>query len=102
MYNAQSGDGPLYVLNSSNKPVNGATPNGRWLLTSGLDILDGVTLYVHGTSAGGDADVLRIEVGTYGCAEASGVVGKRNYACCGPRALNWITFSDARGRMQIL
>ena len=61
MYNAQSGSGPLYVLDSSDKVVSGS-PTGRWLLTSSLEILDGVTLYVHGTSAGGDADVLRIEV----------------------------------------
>eukprot|EP00752_Nemacystus_decipiens_P008459 g7561.t1 len=60
MYNAQSGSGPLFVLDSSDKISDGA-PTGRWLLTSSLEILDGVTLYVHGKSAGGDADVLRIE-----------------------------------------
>ncbi|CAM9604816.1 unnamed protein product [Ectocarpus sp. 12 AP-2014] len=65
MYNTQSGSGPLYVLDSSNNIVSGgggsASPTGYWLLTSSLEILDGVTLYVHGTSAGGDADVLRIQ-----------------------------------------
>ncbi|CAM9761267.1 unnamed protein product, partial [Hapterophycus canaliculatus] len=65
MYNAQSGSGPLYVLDSSNNIVSGgggsATPTGYWLLTSEIQVLDGVTLYVHGTSAGGDADVLRIQ-----------------------------------------
>ena len=69
MYNTQSGSGPLYVLDSSDKVVSGgggsASPTGRWLLTSGLEILDGVTLYVHGKSAGGDADVLRIEVSSH-------------------------------------
>eukprot|EP00903_Cladosiphon_okamuranus_P016037 g14807.t2 len=60
MYNAQSGNGPLYVLDSSDDVVSGS-PTGRWLLTSSITILDGVTLYVHGTSDGGDADVLRIE-----------------------------------------
>ncbi|CAB1096849.1 MEP10 [Ectocarpus sp. CCAP 1310/34] len=65
LYNTQSGSGPLYVLDSSNNIVSGgggsASPTGYWLLTSSLEILDGVTLYVHGTSAGGDADVLRIQ-----------------------------------------
>ncbi|CAM9200699.1 unnamed protein product [Ectocarpus fasciculatus] len=65
MYNTQSGSGPLYVLDSSNNIVSGgggsATPTGYWLLTSSLEVLDGVTLYVHGTLAGGDADVLRIQ-----------------------------------------
>lgn len=61
MYNAQSGSGPLYVLDSSDEVVSGS-PTGRWLLTSSVTVLDGVTLYVHGASAGGDADVLRIEV----------------------------------------
>lgn len=64
MYNAQSGSGPLFVLDGSDKVVSGS-PTGRWLLTSSLQILEGVTLYVHGTSAGGDADVLRIEVSAY-------------------------------------
>lgn len=66
MYNTQSGSGPLYVLDSSDSVVSGgggsASPTGRWLLTSGLQVLDDVTLYVHGTSSGGDADVLRIQV----------------------------------------
>ncbi|CAN0064999.1 unnamed protein product [Pylaiella littoralis] len=65
MYNTQSGSGPLYVLDSSDSVVSGgggsASPTGRWLLTSGLQVLDDVTLYVHGTSSGGDADVLRIQ-----------------------------------------
>lgn len=64
MYNAQSGSGPLYVLDASDKVVSGA-PTGRWLLTSTIEVYDGVTLFVHGTSAGGDADVLRIQVCTY-------------------------------------
>lgn len=63
LYNAQSGSGPLYVLDSSNSVASGS-PTGRWLLTSSLEVLDGVTLYVHGTSDGGDADVLRIQVRT--------------------------------------
>lgn len=60
MYNAQDGSGPLYVLDDSDEVVGG-TPTGRWLLDRNLRIVDGVTLSVHGTSIGGDADVLRIK-----------------------------------------
>lgn len=66
IYNAQDGDGPLWVLDSSDKKVSGAggsaKPTGRWLLTSNLMIYDDVTLFVEGKSRGGDCDVLRIEV----------------------------------------
>lgn len=59
MYNAQEGDGPLYVLDESNEVVGG-TPTGYWLLDRNLRVVDGSTLLVHGTAAGGDADVLRL------------------------------------------
>lgn len=63
MYNAQEpGEGPVYVLDEDDNVVDGATTGtGRWLLTRDLRIIDGVTLFVHGLSIGGDADVLRIE-----------------------------------------
>lgn len=62
MYNAQSGDdGPLYVLDNADNVVDGGTPTGFWLLTRDLRVVDGVTLYVHGSAADGDADVLRIK-----------------------------------------
>lgn len=63
MYNIQSGSGPLYTLDDDDNIIDGGggTPTGRWLLTMNLRVLDGVTLYVHGTSIGGDCDVLRIE-----------------------------------------
>lgn len=61
MYAAQSNtdDGPLYVLDEDDEIVGG-DPTGRWLLTRDLRVVDGATLYVHGTSVGGDCDVLRI------------------------------------------
>jgi len=63
MYNAQSGSGPLYTLDDDDNVVDGGggTPTGRWLLTMNLRVVDDVTLYIHGTGAGGDCDVLRIE-----------------------------------------
>ena len=66
MYNVQSGDGPLYVLDSSNATVDGAggsaEPTGRWLLTSSIEVLDNVRLEFKGTDRGGDCDVLKIQV----------------------------------------
>ncbi|CAM9520911.1 unnamed protein product [Ectocarpus fasciculatus] len=60
MYNAQGeGTGPLYVLDESNDVVGG-TPTGYWLLDRNLRVVDGSTLMVKGTAAGGDADVLRL------------------------------------------
>ncbi|CAN0447418.1 unnamed protein product, partial [Laminaria digitata] len=63
MYNIQKADGPLWVLDDDDNVIDGGggTPTGRWLLTMDLRVVDGVTLSVHGTSIGGDADVLRIE-----------------------------------------
>lgn len=61
MYNEQSGDdGPLYVLDDADNIVGGS-PTGFWLLDRDLRVVDGVTLYVHGSAADGDADVLRIK-----------------------------------------
>ncbi|CAM9458502.1 unnamed protein product, partial [Hapterophycus canaliculatus] len=62
MYIAQGGDeGPVYVLDENDEVVPGGEPTGRWLLDRDLRVVDGVTLYVHGTDIGGDADVLRIK-----------------------------------------
>ncbi|CAN0537491.1 unnamed protein product, partial [Laminaria digitata] len=36
------------------------TVTGTWLLTEELFVEDGITLQVHGSSAGGDADELRL------------------------------------------
>ncbi|CAM9449094.1 unnamed protein product [Scytosiphon promiscuus] len=62
MYNAQggAGEGPLYVLDEADEVTTGE-PTGRWLLDRDLRVTNGVTLYVHGLSIGGDADVLRIK-----------------------------------------
>lgn len=62
MYNAQggAGEGPVYVLDESDE-VTDAEPTGRWLIDRDIRVTNGVTLYVHGTSIGGDADVLRIK-----------------------------------------
>lgn len=63
MYNKQQENGlvgPLYVLDDSDEVIDGV-PTGRWLLDRDLRVVDGVTLSVHGTSIGGDADVLRIK-----------------------------------------
>lgn len=62
MYEQQtsSSDGPLYVLDEDDNVIEGGSPTGRWLLTRDLRVVDGATLYVHGTSIGGDCDVLRI------------------------------------------
>lgn len=54
------GNGPLQILDADDKIVGG-TPTGYWLLTMDLTVVDGVTLSVHGTSIGGDCDVLRIK-----------------------------------------
>lgn len=66
LYNAQDGEGPLWVIDSNDNKVDGAggsaKTTGRWLLTSNLKIEDDVTLFVEGKDRGGDCDVLRIEV----------------------------------------
>ena len=63
MYDTQKGEGPLWVLDDDDNVIDGGlgTPTGRWLLTMNLRVHDGVTLSVHGTSIGGDCDVLRIK-----------------------------------------
>lgn len=62
LYNARAGKDPLYVLDENDKVIEGATEGtGRWLLKGELFVYDGVTLYMHGTSIGGDCDVLRIQ-----------------------------------------
>lgn len=61
VYNAQSGDGPLYVLDADDNIVD-SVPTGRWLLTASLVVEDNVTLFVKGKDRGGDCDVLRIQV----------------------------------------
>eukprot|EP00752_Nemacystus_decipiens_P017747 g15914.t1 len=63
MYEAQGGsDGPLVVLDDSDGALPaGTAPTGRWLLTRNLRVVNGVTLELHGSDAGGDCDVLRIE-----------------------------------------
>lgn len=66
LYNVQTGDGPLWVLDSSNKTVDGAggsaAPTGRWLLTSSIEVVDNVRLEFKGLDRGGDCDVLKIQV----------------------------------------
>eukprot|EP00904_Undaria_pinnatifida_P005796 jgi/Undpi1/2346/HiC_scaffold_13.g05729.m1 len=55
----RSGKAPLYAVD----PVSGDvsdTATGTWLLTQSLWVEDGITLQVHGTSVGGDADELRL------------------------------------------
>ncbi|CAN0489702.1 unnamed protein product, partial [Laminaria digitata] len=59
LYEGQGSDGELYILDADGE-VTGGDPTGFWLLSSDLRIVDGVTLYVHGTDADGDADILRI------------------------------------------
>lgn len=62
MYNIQKGDdGPLLVLDASDKVVSGGTPTGRWLMTWDITVVDGVQLLLHGSAVGGDCDVLRIQ-----------------------------------------
>lgn len=63
MYVTQKGEGPLWVLDEDDNVIDGGggTPTGRWLLTMELRIVDGVLLSMHGTSIGGDCDVLRIQ-----------------------------------------
>lgn len=39
----------------------GASPTGYWLLKGELYVTDGAILYIHGTSAGGDCNILRIQ-----------------------------------------
>lgn len=59
-FQGDSTDGPLYVLDEDDNIIPGGTPTGRWLLTRDLRVTNGGTLLVHGTSIGGDCDVLRI------------------------------------------
>ena len=62
MYSIQKESGPLWVLDADDNIIDGGggTPTGYWLLTMDLRVHDGVTLIMHGTSVGGDCDVLRI------------------------------------------
>eukprot|EP00904_Undaria_pinnatifida_P009115 jgi/Undpi1/5333/HiC_scaffold_2.g00614.m1 len=59
IWEERKGKAPLYAVDAqSGNITNSAT--GTWLLTEELFVQDGITLQVHGTSAGGDADELRL------------------------------------------
>lgn len=60
LYEGQGSNGELYILDSEGEITDG-DPTGYWLLARDLRIVDGVTLYVHGAEADGDADILRIQ-----------------------------------------
>lgn len=64
IYNAQSGDGPLYVLktSTSSSGEKKTTPTGYWFLTNSIFVYDDVTLFMVSKSNKGDCDVLRMEV----------------------------------------
>eukprot|EP00904_Undaria_pinnatifida_P005755 jgi/Undpi1/2309/HiC_scaffold_13.g05693.m1 len=53
------GKAPLYAVDSSTGDVS-KNATGTWLLTESLYVEDGVTLQVYGSSAGGDANELRL------------------------------------------
>eukprot|EP00904_Undaria_pinnatifida_P005809 jgi/Undpi1/2358/HiC_scaffold_13.g05741.m1 len=55
----RGGKAPLYAVDAETGAVS-TNATGTWLLTEELYIEDGITLQVHGTAAGGDADELRL------------------------------------------
>eukprot|EP00904_Undaria_pinnatifida_P005807 jgi/Undpi1/2356/HiC_scaffold_13.g05739.m1 len=55
----RGGKAPLYAVDPDTGDVS-ETATGTWLLTEELFVEDGITLKVHGISAGGDADELRL------------------------------------------
>ncbi|CAN0139104.1 unnamed protein product [Pylaiella littoralis] len=68
IYEAQSDAGytdsdALLFVTDENSAVQeiGTLPTGFWLLASHLTVTEGSTLYVHGISSEGDADILRIQ-----------------------------------------
>lgn len=60
LYEGQGSNGELYILDEDGEITDG-DPTGYWLLARDLRIVDGVTLYVHGAEADGDADILRLQ-----------------------------------------
>lgn len=61
LYIARDGKAPLYVTDVDGNELPGSDPTGYWLLKGELYVIQGAILYVHGTDAGGDADILRIQ-----------------------------------------
>eukprot|EP00904_Undaria_pinnatifida_P005798 jgi/Undpi1/2348/HiC_scaffold_13.g05731.m1 len=60
IWEERGGKAPLYAVDPDSGDVSD-TATGTWLLTESLYVEDGITLEVHGTSAGGDADELRLK-----------------------------------------
>ncbi|CAN0536600.1 unnamed protein product, partial [Laminaria digitata] len=59
IWEEQGGKEPLYAVDPDTGDISD-TVTGTWLLTEELFVEDGITLQVHGSSAGGDADELRL------------------------------------------
>eukprot|EP00904_Undaria_pinnatifida_P005816 jgi/Undpi1/2364/HiC_scaffold_13.g05747.m1 len=59
IWEARAGKAPLYAVDSDSGDIS-ETATGTWLLTESLYVEDGITLQVHGSSVGGDADELRL------------------------------------------
>ncbi|CAM9144191.1 unnamed protein product [Laminaria digitata] len=55
----QRGEAPLYAVDAKSGDISDSA-TGTWLLTEELFVEDGITLKVHGSSASGDADELRL------------------------------------------
>ncbi|CAN0385520.1 unnamed protein product, partial [Scytosiphon promiscuus] len=55
----QKGKAPLYAVDPDSGDISDII-TGTWLLTEEIFVEDGITLEVHGSSAGGDADELRL------------------------------------------
>ncbi|CAN0302315.1 unnamed protein product, partial [Laminaria digitata] len=55
----QRGEAPLYAVDAKSGDISDSA-TGTWLLTEEVFVEDGITLKVHGSSAGGDADELRL------------------------------------------
>ncbi|CAN0495871.1 unnamed protein product, partial [Scytosiphon promiscuus] len=53
----QKGKAPLYAVDPESGDISDSA-TGTWLLTEELFVEDGITLQVHGSCAGGDADEL--------------------------------------------
>ncbi|CAM9404971.1 unnamed protein product [Laminaria digitata] len=59
IWERRRGKPPVYAVNPKNGDISDSA-TGTWLLTEELFVQDGITLNVHGSSAGGDADELRL------------------------------------------
>lgn len=95
MFNAQGpdDDGPLYVLDENDQIIEGATAGtGRWLLTRNLRVVENSALLIHGTSIGGDTDVLRIESTSSDYYELRGYGGSLSFHTT--KVTSWDTDND--------